>query len=189
SGGDDFGMMLEMLKRRFSRGKAEADLPELIVVDGGKGQLAMALAAMAEVGIDGVEALGLAKMRVQAAPRSAEIERSEERVFLPGQTNPVVLKRNSNALFLLQRVRDEAHRFAITHHRKLRSQQTLYSALDRIPGVGGVRKRALLRAFGSIKRIEEASLEDLLKVPSMNEKLAQQVLDALRGHADADSEV
>jgi excinuclease ABC subunit C len=189
SGGDDFGMMLEMLKRRFSRGKAEADLPELIVVDGGKGQLAMALAAMAEVGIDKVEAVGLAKMRVQAAPRSAEIERSEERVFLPGQTNPVVLKRNSNALFLLQRVRDEAHRFAITHHRKLRSQQTLYSALDRIPGVGGVRKRALLRGFGSIKRIEEASLEDLLKVPSMNEKLAEQVLAALRGHADADSEV
>ena len=180
SGGDDFGMMLEMLKRRFSRGKEEGDLPELIVVDGGKGQLAMALAAMAEVGIDNVEAVGLAKMRVQAAPRSTEIERSEERVFLPGQTNPVILKRNSNALFLLQRVRDEAHRFAITHHRKLRSQQTLYSALDRISGIGGVRKRALLRAFGSIKRIEEANLEDLLKVPSMNEKLAQQVLDALR---------
>ncbi|HYJ15602.1 MAG TPA: excinuclease ABC subunit UvrC [Candidatus Limnocylindria bacterium] len=187
SGGDDFGMMLEMLKRRFSRGKAEGDLPELIVVDGGKGQLAMALAAMAELGIDGVEAVGLAKMRVQAAPRSAEIERSEERVFLPGQTNPVILRRNSNALFLLQRVRDEAHRFAITHHRKLRSQQTLYSALDRIPGVGGVRKRALLRAFGSIKRIEEASLEDLLKVPSMNEKLAQQVLDALHGHTQAEN--
>jgi excinuclease ABC subunit C len=180
SGGDDFGMMLEMLKRRFHRGKEEGDLPELIVVDGGKGQLAMALAALAEVGIDGVEAVGLAKMRVQAAPRSTEIERSEERVFLPGQANPVILKRNSNALFLLQRVRDEAHRFAITHHRKLRSQQTLYSALDRISGIGGVRKRALLRAFGSIKRIEEANLEDLLKVPSMNEKLAQQVLDALR---------
>ena len=86
SGGDDFGMMLEMLKRRFSRGKEEGDLPELIVVDGGKGQLAMAIAAMAEVGIEGVEAVGLAKMRVQAAPRSAEIERSEERVFLPGQS-------------------------------------------------------------------------------------------------------
>lgn len=185
SGGDDFGMMLEMLKRRFSRGKEEGDLPELIVVDGGKGQLAMAMAAMAEIGVEGVEAVGLAKMRVQAAPRSAEIERSEDRVFLPGQANPVVLKRNSNALFLLQRVRDEAHRFAITHHRKLRSQQTLYSALDRIPGIGGVRKRALLRAFGSIKRIEQATLADILKVPSMNEKLAQQVLDALRGDLDS----
>ena len=180
SGGDDFAMMLEMLKRRFARGKEEADLPDLIVVDGGKGQLAMALTAMAEIGIEGVEAVGLAKMRVQAAARSSEIERSEERVFLPGQSNPVILKRNSNALFLLQRVRDEAHRFAITHHRKLRSKQTFFSALDRIPGVGGVRKRALLRAFGSVKRIEEATLEELLQVPSMNAKIAQDILQTLR---------
>ena len=180
SGGDDFGMMLEVLKRRFSRGKDDADLPDLIVVDGGRGQLAMALTAMAELGIEGVDAVGLAKMRVQAAARSADIERLEERVFLPGQSNPVILKRNSNALFLLQRVRDEAHRFAITHHRRLRSKRTLYSALDRIPGVGGTRKRALLRAFGSVKRIEEASLEDLLKVPSMNEQVARDILQALR---------
>jgi excinuclease ABC subunit C len=180
SGGDDFGMMLEVLRRRFTRGKSEDDLPDLVVVDGGKGQLAMALAAMAEVGVKGVEAVGLAKMRVQSAPRSAEIERSEERVFLPRQSNPVTLKRNSNALFLLQRVRDEAHRFAITHHKKLRNRQTLFSALDGIPGVGGARKRALLRAFGSIKRIEEATLEELLKVPSMNEKTAREILQSLR---------
>jgi excinuclease ABC subunit C len=179
SGGDDFGMMLEMLKRRFARGKEDADLPDLIVVDGGRGQLAMALTAMTELGIDGVDAVGLAKMRVQAAARSSEIERSEERVFLPGQSNPVILKRNSNALFLLQRVRDEAHRFAITHHRKLRSRQTLYSALDRIPGVGGARKRALLRAFGSVKRIEAATLEELLQVPLMNQRIAQDILQAL----------
>jgi excinuclease ABC subunit C len=178
-GGDDFGMMLEVLKRRFERAKEHADLPDLVVVDGGKGQLAMALAAMADLGITGVDAVGLAKMRVQSAPRSSEIERSEERVFLPGQSNPVTLKRNSNALFLLQRVRDEAHRFAITYHKKLRSKQTLYSALDRIPGVGGSRKRALLRAFGSIKRIGQASVEDLLRVPSMNEKLAREILDNL----------
>jgi excinuclease ABC subunit C len=179
SGGDDFGMMLEVLKRRFTRGKSEEDLPDLVVVDGGKGQLAMALAAMAEVGVKGVEAVGLAKMRVQSAPRSAAIERSEERVFLPGQSNPVILKRNSNALFLLQRVRDEAHRFAITHHKKLRTRQTFFSALDAVPGVGGARKRALLRAFGSIKRIEEATLEDLLKIPSMNEKTAREILQSL----------
>jgi excinuclease ABC subunit C len=184
SGGDDFGMMLEVLKRRFTRGKKEEDLPDLVVVDGGRGQLAMALAAMAEIGVAGVEAVGLAKMRVQAAPRSAEIERSEERVFLPGQSNPVILRRNSNALFLLQRVRDEAHRFAITHHKRLRSRQTLVSALDRIPGVGGARKRALLRAFGSIKRIEEATLEDLLKVPSMNEKTAREILQSLSSTSD-----
>ena len=105
--------------------------------------------------------------------------RIEERVFLPGQSNPVILKRNSNALFLLQRVRDEAHRFAITYHKKLRSKQTLYSALDKIPGVGGVRKRALLRTFGSIKRIQEANLEELLKVPSMNEKIAREIVNTL----------
>jgi excinuclease ABC subunit C len=179
-GGDDFGMMLEVLKRRFTRGKEEAGLPDLIVVDGGKGQLSMAQAAMAEVGVTGVDVVGLAKMRVQAAPRSAEIERSEERIFLPGQSNPVILKRNSNALFLLQRVRDEAHRFAITHHRKLRSRQTLFSALDHIAGIGGRRKRALLRAFGSVRRIESASLEDLLRVPSINEKLAREIFDRLR---------
>lgn len=184
SGGDDFGMMLEVLKRRFARGKEEEDLPDLVVVDGGKGQLAMALAAMAEVGVKGVEAVGLAKMRVQSAPRSAEIERSEERVFLPGQGNPIILKRNSNALFLLQRVRDEAHRFAITHHKKLRARQILFSALDRIPGVGGARKRALLRTFGSIKRIEKATLEELLKVPSMNEKTAQAILQSLSSVSD-----
>lgn len=183
SGGDDFGMMLEVLKRRFARGKEEGDLPDLVVVDGGKGQLAMALAAMAELGVVGVEAVGLAKMRVQSAPRSAEIERLEERVFLPGQSNPLILQRNSNALFLLQRVRDEAHRFAITHHKKLRSKQTLYSALDRIPGVGGARKRALLRAFGSIKRIEEATLDELLKIPLMNEKLARDILETLHSSA------
>jgi excinuclease ABC subunit C len=184
SGGDDFGMMLEVLKRRFARGKQEEDLPDLVVVDGGKGQLAMALAAMAEVGVKGVEAVGLAKMRVQSAPRSAEIERSEERVFLPRQSNPVILKRNSNALFLLQRVRDEAHRFAITYHKKLRARQTLFSALERIPGVGGARKRALLRAFGSIKRIEKATLEELLKVPSMNEKTAREILQSLCSVSD-----
>jgi excinuclease ABC subunit C len=180
SGGDDFGMMLEVLKRRFARGKEEGTLPDLVVVDGGRGQLSMAIAAMAELGVTGVDVVGLAKMRVEPAPRSAAIERSEERIFLPGQSNPVVLKRNSNALFLLQQVRDEAHRFAITHHRKLRSRQTLFSVLDRIPGVGGTRKRALLRAFGSVRRIETASLEELLQVPSINEKLAREILAGLR---------
>ena len=180
SGGDDFAMMYEVLRRRFSRGAAEGDLPDLVVVDGGKGQLSMAVAAMRELGIEGVDLAALAKMRVQRSARSFEIQRSEERLFLPGQSNPVVLRRNSNALFLLQRVRDEAHRFAITYHKKLRTRQTLYSALDRIAGIGGARKRALLRAFGSVKRIEEATVEELLKIPSMNEKVAQEILDTLR---------
>jgi excinuclease ABC subunit C len=173
-------MMLEVLKRRLTRGKEHADLPDLIVVDGGRGQLGMALTAMREIGVTDVDVVGLAKMRVQSSVKSAEIQRVEERVFLRGQSNPVILKRNSNALFLLQRVRDEAHRFAITYHKKLRARETLNSALDRIPGVGGARKRALLRAFGSIRKIEEATLEDLVKVPSINEKLAQEILESLR---------
>jgi excinuclease ABC subunit C len=173
-------MMLEVLKRRIAKGKEQNDLPNLVVVDGGKGQLAMALTALAEVGVTDIDAIGLAKDRVEAAARSSEIQRSEERVFLPGQSNPVILKRNSNALCLLQQVRDEAHRVAIADHRKLRTKQTLYSALDRIPGVGGVRKRALLRAFGSVKAIENATVDDLLKVPSVNEKLARDILESLR---------
>ena len=151
-----------------------------MVVDGGKGQLGMALAALRELGVKAVDVAGLAKMRVRPSARSAEIQRSEERVFLPGQSNPIILKRNSNALFLLQRVRDEAHRFAITYHKKLRTRQTIFSALDKIPGIGGVRSRALLRHFGSIKRIEEASVEELLKIPSMNEKIAEEILHSLR---------
>lgn len=180
SGGDDFAMMYEVLKRRFSRGLKEGDLPDLVVVDGGRGQLNMALAAMKDLGVTDVDALGLAKMRVQRAARKAEIERTEERIFRPGQSNPITLRRNSNALFLLQRVRDEAHRFAITHHKRLRTRETLFSVLDQIPGIGGARKRALLRTFGSIKRIEEASVEDLLKIPSMTERLAQEILKKLK---------
>jgi excinuclease ABC subunit C len=187
-GGDDFAMMHEVLKRRFARGLQEGDMPDLVVVDGGKGQLGMAIAALHELGVSDVDLAALAKMRVERAPRSAEIQRSEERVFLPGQSNPVILKRNSNALFLLQRVRDEAHRFAITYHKKVRAKRTLYSALDKIPGIGGARKRALLRAFGSVRRIEEAPLEELLKVPLINEKLAQEIQQALRSSPDAASD-
>ncbi len=180
AGGDDFAMMHEVLKRRFSRGVQEGDLPDLVVVDGGKGQLGMAVAALRELGVKDVDVAALAKMRVLPSARSAEIQRSEERIFLPGQSNPIILKRNSNALFLLQRVRDEAHRFAITYHKKLRTRQTLYSALDKIPGIGGVRRRALLRHFGSIRRIEEATVEELLKIPSMNEKIAEEILHSLK---------
>ncbi|MFQ5852185.1 MAG: excinuclease ABC subunit UvrC [Candidatus Binatia bacterium] len=179
SGGDDFAMMHEVLKRRFRRGMEEGDLPDLVVVDGGKGQLGIALAAMQDLGVTDVDVMALAKMHVQSSPRSPEIKRSEERVFLPGQSNPVTLRRNSNALFLLQQVRDEAHRFAITYHKKLRTRQTLYSVLDKVPGIGGVRKRELLRTFGSLKRIGEATLEDLLKVPSISEKVAHDILESL----------
>ncbi len=179
-GGDDFAMMHEVLKRRLGRGIAETDLPDLVVVDGGKGQLGMALAAMHELGLDTVDVIGLAKMRVERAMRSSEVKRSEERVFLPGQGNPIVFRRNSAALHLLQQVRDEAHRFAISYHRILRNRNTLTSALDQIAGIGSTRKRALLRAFGSVRRLRKATLEDLLKIPSINEKTAKKIVAVLK---------
>ena len=179
-GGDDFAMMFEVLKRRFRRGLEESDLPDLVVVDGGKGQLGMALSAMHELGVRDVDVIGLAKMRVERAMRSSEVKHSEERVFVRGQSNPILLRPGSAALHLLQQVRDEAHRFAISYHRILRTRNTLTSALDQVAGIGSARKRALLRAFGSVRRLQQASFEELLKVPFINEKTAKEVLAALQ---------
>ncbi len=170
---DDFRMMYEVLRRRLAR--EGWGYPDLLVVDGGKGQLNVALEVLRELGITEVDAIGLAKERVERAPHSAEIARREERVFLPGRKNPVILKRNSTALFLLQRVRDEAHRFAITYHRGLRSKERLRSVLDAIPGIGSVRRKRLLRHFGSIQRIREASIEALTQVPGISAPLAAQI--------------
>lgn len=182
SGADDFRMMYEVLKRRYERARREQDYPDLLVVDGGKGQLNVALEVLRELEIDQIDAVGLAKMRVERDPRAAALERSEERVFLPGRKNPVVLKRNSNALFLLQRVRDEAHRFAVTYHRVLRGRERLRSVLDAIPGVGAERRRRLLRHFGSVRRMRAARLEELAAVPGISIHLAgaiRRTLDAL----------
>jgi excinuclease ABC subunit C len=181
-GADDFRSMYEVIKRRFERAKREGDYPDLLVVDGGKGQLNVAVEVLRELGIEEVDAVGLAKMRVERDARSSTIERSEERVFLPGRKNPVVLKRNSNALFLLQRVRDEAHRFAITYHRALRKKERLRSVLDAIPGIGPERRRRLLRHFGSVKGMRAATIEELAGVPGISTGLAaaiRQALDAI----------
>src|SRR5262249_51178483 len=126
---------------------------------------------------------------VSRAPRSTAIERSEERVFLPGRKNPVVLKRNSNALFLLQRVRDEAHRFAITYHRMLRKKERLRSVLDAIPGVGSERRRRLLRHCGSVRRMQTATIEELAQVPGISAALAIAVRKALDALPTAESTV
>lgn len=181
---DDFMMMYEVLKRRFVRAKEEGTCPDLLVVDGGKGQLNVALEVLRELDINEVDAVGLAKMRVERAPQSPDVVHSEERVFLPGRKNPVVLRRNSNALFLLQRVRDEAHRFAITYHRQLRRRERLRSALDAIPGIGTARRNRLLRHFGSVRRIREASLEALAEVPGISSVLAAEIKTALDGGSD-----
>jgi len=176
---DDFLMMYEVLKRRFARAKEEGSGPDLLVVDGGKGQLNVALEVLRELEIADIDVVGLAKMRVERDPQSPELVRSEERVFLPGRKNPVVLRRNSNALFLLQRVRDEAHRFAITYHRQLRRRERLRSVLDTIPGIGTARRNRLLRHFGSVHRIRDASVQALTEVPGISATLAAEIKAAL----------
>jgi excinuclease ABC subunit C len=172
-GPDDYAMLQEILRRRFRRatiGEAGsrdswAELPDLIVVDGGKGQLNAALEILAEYGLDTVPAIGLAKAR--------------EEVFKPGMSDPIILPRDSAGLHLLQRLRDEAHRFAIVYHKGLRRSQSLSSVLEEIPGVGPKRRRALLRRFGSLDAIRQASLDDLASVRGMNESIARKVREAL----------
>jgi excinuclease ABC subunit C len=184
-GADDFRMMFEVLERRYRRARESGDFPDLLVVDGGKGQLNVALEVLRGLGIDEVDAVGLAKMRVERDARGANVERSEERIFLPGRRNPVVPRRNSNALFLLQRVRDEAHRFAVTYHRTLRAKERLRSALDTIPGIGAERRRRLLRAFGSVKRLRGASAEEIEAVRGISTGLAQTIRAALSAEPPA----
>ncbi len=174
-GSDDFASMYEVLGRRYRRARAENDFPDLIVIDGGKGQLNAALEALRELDVQDVDIVSLAKMRVESDVRGAEIVRSEERVFLPGRKNPVVLRRNSTALFLLQRVRDEAHRFAITYHRELRRRDRLRSRLEDLDGVGPERRRVLLKHFGSLKRLRAASEGEIAEVPGISARLAASI--------------
>jgi excinuclease ABC subunit C len=140
--------------------------PNLVVVDGGAGQVAAAAAALAELGIDDVAVCGLAK-------------RMEE-VWLPDQEYPVILSRTSEGIYLLQRVRDEAHRFAITYHRAKRGKAMTVSALDAVPGLGPARRAALLKKFGSVKALSAASAEDIASVPGIGPRLAETVAGALR---------
>ncbi len=175
SGTDDFAMLYEVLGRRAAQG----ELPDLLVIDGGRGQLASAAAALKDHGVSGVDVVGLAKSRTLDGERSGPVERSPERVFVLGRKDPVVLRQNSPELFLLARLRDEAHRFAVTYHRLLRGRSTLTSALDAVPGVGEGRRRALLRHFGSLKKLKEASPEQIAQVQGIGAALAAQIHQAL----------
>ena len=139
---------------------------------------------MRELEIEGVELASLAKDRVTSDVTGDEIKHSEERVFRPGRSNPITLRRNSNALFLLQQVRDEAHRFAITFHRELRSKKRLRSQLDDIEGVGPTRRKALLSHFGSIKRVREAGVDDIAAVGGIGRELARVIKRALDDSSD-----
>ena len=175
---DDFAMMREVLSRRF-RPDSEENKPDLIVVDGGIGQLNVLSAVLEELGVEGVEAAGLAKSRVARDMESEEISRSDERVFRPGRKNPISLRQNSAPLLLLVRIRDEAHRFAVTYHKAVRSKAITSSELEGVPGIGGKRKKALLVHFGSLKGVREATLEELCKTPGVTESAAKKVWEHL----------
>ncbi len=191
AGNDDFASMHEVLSRRLRRGQEEGDLPDLIVIDGGKGQLASAHAAMKDLGIEGIDLVGLAKSRdLEVLDRDESSARSPERVFLLHRKDPIVLAQNSPELFMLTRIRDEAHRFAITFGQKLLRRGNLRSVLEDIPGVGEGRKKALLRHFGSLKRIREASIETLSEVEGLGPAVAERIHAHLHetSHPTADEE-
>ena len=178
-GQDDFGSLREVLTRRLRRvADGSEPVPGLLVIDGGKGQLAVAVSVMEELGINNTPVVGMAKSRVKH--RGDDIIRTEERFFLPGRKNPVIFKPNSPALYMLQRLRDEAHRFGITYHRELRKRRNLRSVLETIPGVGKTRASALLRHFGSLKKIKEATLEEIVAVQGIPMNLAERIFDRLK---------
>ena len=174
---DDFASMEEMLIRRFRRWKGSQEietgvgskkdesfsfLPDLIIIDGGKGQLSRIVKVLEDFDLtDKILVVGLAKQ--------------EEEIFFPHKSEPLLLPRHSQGLYLVQRIRDEAHRFGITAHRKKRTKLGLASQLDSIPGIGPTRRKALLKHFGSVDKIKEASIEELITVKGMNEAAAKNV--------------
>lgn len=171
SGPDDYAMMREVLERRYTKlvsdippekGKVpykNVSRPDLVVIDGGKGQLNMALKVLDDLNIKDIPVIGLAK--------------EFEHIFIPNISTPIILPPDSRALHLLMRIRDEAHRFAVSYHKKLRSKDIEESVLDQIPGVGPKRKLKLLKHFGSVEKIEKARVEQIAEVNGINRKLAQ----------------
>ena len=179
--GDDFSAMHEAVRRSLTRSlEDESDeLPDLLIIDGGEGQLAAAHRAIADVGLgEDLAVVGLAKSRLQGFERGRRVA-SAERLVLAGRSAPVALPEGAPVTLLVARIRDEAHRFAISYHRKVRERLT--SELDRIPGVGPSRRRALLRRFGSLRGVREAGLEELKAVPGLGAAVAERVFHALRG--------
>lgn len=184
---NDFAMLYEVLGRRFERVQSHGwPLPDLVMIDGGKGQLKMAEAVLEELGIQGVELCSLAKARTQDSDDQGPSQSSAERVFLPGVKNPLVLPQNSNEIYLLTQLRDEAHRLAIGLHRKRRDKRTLVSRLDKVPGVGPQRKKALLEAFGSVQGVRDAAEADVAAIPGIGEGLARRIQLALGRKAVGD---
>lgn len=165
-GPDDFASMAEVIERRFKRARAGdekfGELPDLLVIDGGKGQLSAAREVLSALGYEGIPTVGLAK--------------ENEWLYLEGNSDPLILPRNSQGLCLLQRIRDESHRFAVTYHRLLRGKRNLASVLDEIPGVGIKRKKALLKHFGmSLKKLIDASIQEITEIEGISQDAAQKI--------------
>ncbi len=180
TGIDDYGMMHEVISRRLRSGLKNNNLPDLLVVDGGKGHLNTALRVLNDLKIDSINIIAFAKGKNGNSLKKDEGTIGKEkldRVYLPQRSDPVFLDKNSSSYHLLQRIRDEAHRFAITHHRKLRKKK-IGSVLEVIPGVGKKRRIELLKFFGSLKNVKSASLEELNGVPTMNKKIAVSIYRA-----------
>jgi len=170
--GDDYGAMRQALERRYSRlQREEAVMPDLLLIDGGPGQLAQAESVLSDLGISGIALVGVAK--------GADRRVGQERLFLAGQEVPTILAADSSALHLIQRVRDEAHRFAITGHRQRRAKARTESILETVTGLGPTKRRELLRQFGGLQGVTRASVEDLAKVRGISTQLAEQVYATL----------
>ncbi len=173
TGGDDYGAMAEVLTRRFGKGEESEPHPDLLVVDGGKGQLNIAIAVLAELGIDTkFQVAGIAK-------KNKTLGEKRDKIYLPGRSNSVNFGKQDDLLLFLQRIRDESHRFAIAFHRKRRSTVAGKSILDDIPGIGAKRKKTLFRHFGSVKKIREATVEELVALPGINTSAAKSLKNVL----------
>lgn len=168
--GDDYAGIRQAVERRFTRiQRGEAPVPDLLLIDGGPGQLAAACDALAAVGAADVNVIGVAK--------GADRRVGQERIFFPGREVPLILPADSPALRVIQRIRDEAHRFAITGHRQSRDRARRESVLEEIPGLGPKRRRELLKAFGGLQGVRQASVEDLAKVHGVSRQLAEQIFE------------
>jgi len=172
--GDDYGAMTQALTRRYRRVKeGEGKLPDLLLIDGGKGQLSAAEAVLQELQIEDLRLVAVAKGR--------ERKPGKEQLFLSGSSRPTILPPTSAGLHLIQQIRDEAHRFAIAGHRARRGKARTTSTIERIPGIGGKRRQALLKNFGGLREVARAGVEDLARVPGISPQLAQKIYDAFHG--------
>ena len=180
AGPDDYAMMHQVLSRRFAHSEVpekegkRLEEPDLVLVDGGKGQLNIALQVMEELGVKGVELRALAKDKEEPDALKRGAKSKGERVFLPNVKDPILLREGSKPDLLLRRVRDEVHRFAITYHRKLRSKE-MASLIEKVPGIGAKKKKALFDRFGDLATMVDASISELTAVPGITEKLALEI--------------